>query len=97
MKRPITELETTTIQKTTTSSTEMTKETKAPELEADEEIVESRDIKSSKTPEIAADISIVSVQTGDESFLNWWIIFAAVSLCCIFWILCAAYLTKKKK
>lgn len=93
----ITELETTTIQKTTTSSTEMIKETKAPELEADKEIVESRNIKSSKTPEIAADISIVSVQTGDESFLNWWILFTTISLCCIFWILCAAYLTKKKK
>jgi len=92
-----TELETTTVQKTTTSSTEMTKETKAPELEADEEIAESKDIKPSKTPEIAADISTVSVQTGDESLLGWWTICVVVSLCCIFWILCAICLTKKKK
>lgn len=92
-----TELETTTVQKTTTSSTEMTKETRTPELEADEEIVESKDIKPSKTPEIAADISTVSVQTGDESTSGKWMICIVVSLCCIFWILCAIYLTKKKK
>ena len=92
-----TELETTTVQKTTTSSTEMTKEIRTPELEADEEIVESKDIKPSKTPEIAADISTVSVQTGDESTLGKWMICIVVSLCCIFWILCAIYLTKKKK
>ena len=47
--------------------------------------------------ETAADIFIVSVQTGDKSFLNWWILFTTISLCCIFWILCAIYLTKKKK
>lgn len=92
-----TELKTTTVQKTTTSSTEMTKETRTPELEADEEIAESKDIKPSKTPEIAADISTVSVQTGDESTLGKCIMCIVISLCCIFWILCAIYLTKKKK
>lgn len=91
------ELETTTVQRTTTSSTEMTKETKAPELEADEEIAESKDIKPSKTPEIAADISTVSVQTGDESLLGWWTICVVISLGCIFWILCAVCLTYSKK
>ena len=92
-----TELETTTVQRTTTSSTEMTKETKMPELEADEEIAESKDIKPSKTPEIAADISTVSVQTGDENSLGWWTICTVVSLCCIFWILCAICLIYNKK